>query len=364
VGAVPPPPPPPPPALGEGGATLAAAPPPPPPTAMDLPDVAAPPPPPAAMDLPDVVAPPPPPAAQTTGPLEAEMSPEASVPPPPAPTVSDTDAHVTAAESAGTTPAPEVVSTTVVGEPEVKTIDTGNTVEAAVVAEPKKLDDASGETSTAVADATVTTDSDGKRISAINTSSGVDEPTIDGSSGERKLHEMEATIVELQDKARAVEAEQQEKKKLEKEASMRSQISEEPSLRDSKDMPPVVDEGEEEIVLVNTEFVWAEGAFRDVKLCGAWNGWMPQQMYSEGDTGFWSVVTPLPLGIHDFKFIVDGEWRTSTLHPVIADMSGKVNVRAVKGIPDPANYPKDALITAAPETARERRKKSGCCTIS
>lgn len=53
-------------------------------------------------------------------------------------------------------------------------------------------------------------------------------------------------------------------------------------------MPPIVEEPEEEIVLVNTEFVWAEGAFKDVKLCGAWNGWIPQQMFYEG--GEWRIV--------------------------------------------------------------------------
>mmetsp|Transcript_7584 Transcript_7584/g.33829 ORF Transcript_7584/g.33829 Transcript_7584/m.33829 type:complete len:203 (-) Transcript_7584:1872-2480(-) len=35
-------------------------------------------------------------------------------------------------------------------------------------------------------------------------------------------------------------------------------------------------------VLVKTEFVWADGAEKDVKLAGSWNGWMPIQMYHEG----------------------------------------------------------------------------------
>lgn len=32
--------------------------------------------------------------------------------------------------------------------------------------------------------------------------------------------------------------------------------------------------------MVKTEFVWADGAEHDVKLSGAWNGWMPVQVSS------------------------------------------------------------------------------------
>lgn len=39
---------------------------------------------------------------------------------------------------------------------------------------------------------------------------------------------------------------------------------------------------DDEEVMVKTEFVWADGAEHDVKLSGAWNGWMPVQMYHEG----------------------------------------------------------------------------------
>lgn len=41
-------------------------------------------------------------------------------------------------------------------------------------------------------------------------------------------------------------------------------------------------DSDDEEVMVKTEFVWADGAEFDVKLSGAWNGWMPVQMYHEG----------------------------------------------------------------------------------
>eukprot|EP00871_Galdieria_phlegrea_P005037 jgi/Galph1/5534/GphlegSOOS_G4145.1 len=84
---------------------------------------------------------------------------------------------------------------------------------------------------------------------------------------------------------------------------------------------------------VRTEFVYADGAQEDVLLSGDWNNWVPIQMYHEGG-GVWSVVTPVPVGTHEFKFIVDGEWRHSTRHPTIGvDEESKNNVRVIKGPP-------------------------------
>lgn len=93
------------------------------------------------------------------------------------------------------------------------------------------------------------------------------------------------------------------------------------------------EEEEEEEVIVKTEFVWADGAENDVKLSGSWNGWMTIQMYHEGG-GMWSVVTPVPIGSHEFKFVVDGEWRHSSRHPTVGDDANTMNnLRIVRGPP-------------------------------
>lgn len=42
------------------------------------------------------------------------------------------------------------------------------------------------------------------------------------------------------------------------------------------------DPGEDEI-MVKTEFVWADGANHDVRLSGAWNGWMPGTCVTGGE---------------------------------------------------------------------------------
>mmetsp|Transcript_6011 Transcript_6011/g.18111 ORF Transcript_6011/g.18111 Transcript_6011/m.18111 type:complete len:292 (-) Transcript_6011:439-1314(-) len=118
-------------------------------------------------------------------------------------------------------------------------------------------------------------------------------------------------------------------------------------------------EGEEE-VLVKTEFVWADGAEKDVKLAGSWNGWMPIQMYHEGG-GMWSVVTPVPAGTHEFKFIVDGEWKHSTRHPTVGDDEENMNnIRVIRG--PPQAYLQQQQQQAQDEA--QQRKKRGCCTIS
>ena len=57
-------------------------------------------------------------------------------------------------------------------------------------------------------------------------------------------------------------------------------------------------------------------------------------MFHEG-AGTWSVVTPVPPGPHEFKFIVDGEWKHSERHPTIGiDETSLNNVRYVLEEPD------------------------------
>ncbi|GAB0493343.1 hypothetical protein MMPV_004623 [Pyropia vietnamensis] len=128
------------------------------------------------------------------------------------------------------------------------------------------------------------------------------------------------------------------------------------------------EEEEEEEVMVKTEFVWADGAEHDVKLSGAWNGWMPVQMYHEGG-GMWSVVTPVPAGTHEFKFVVDGEWKHSTRHPTVGDDEETMNnVRVIRGPPKKSTAPGSVRggtgggEVATPSSLPEQT--GGCCVIS
>lgn len=47
-----------------------------------------------------------------------------------------------------------------------------------------------------------------------------------------------------------------------------------------------------------------------------------------------SVVTPVPAGTHEFKFVVDGEWKHSTRHPTVGeDEETMNNIRVIRGPP-------------------------------
>lgn len=86
-----------------------------------------------------------------------------------------------------------------------------------------------------------------------------------------------------------------------------------------------------------------------------------------------SVVTPVPAGTHEFKFVVDGEWRHSTRHPTVGDDEETMNnIRVIRGPPKnkteaPAAPPAptqqyDASGEAAPPA--DVPKKKGCCVVS
>lgn len=134
------------------------------------------------------------------------------------------------------------------------------------------------------------------------------------------------------------------------------------------DVTPVVHgtyekNNEEEDVMVKTEFVWADGAENDVKLSGAWNGWMTVQMYHEGG-GMWSVVTPVPAGTHEFKFVVDGQWRHSTRHPTVGEDDHTMNnIRVVRG-PPKSKQKEESAKSDIGRPEPEAPPKKGCCVVS
>lgn len=108
---------------------------------------------------------------------------------------------------------------------------------------------------------------------------------------------------------------------------------------------------------VKTEFVYADGAKDDVQLSGDWNDWKAIQMFHEGG-GMWSVVTPVPPGPHEFKFIVDGEWKHSNRHPTIGiDDTSLNNVRVVLPQPD-LNETADTPRGAREPRARARESRA------
>lgn len=61
--------------------------------------------------------------------------------------------------------------------------------------------------------------------------------------------------------------------------------------------------------LREVEFVLKTTNARSVHLAGDFNGWdvssLPLQMEAPG---CWRVTVPLPPGVHQYRFLVDGQW--------------------------------------------------------
>jgi len=70
-------------------------------------------------------------------------------------------------------------------------------------------------------------------------------------------------------------------------------------------------------------FTWNQGGQR-VFLAASFNGWRDQIPMVRSGNEF-SVVHDLPRGVHQYKFIVDDQWRFATDQPKTQDSAGNVN---------------------------------------
>ena len=75
------------------------------------------------------------------------------------------------------------------------------------------------------------------------------------------------------------------------------------------------------------KFEWSEGG-RNVKLAGSFlDNWKKQvEMSKNMKTGFFEVNLDVPIGIHQFKFIVDKKWVCSTKYTIINDKNNVNNI--------------------------------------
>lgn len=116
-------------------------------------------------------------------------------------------------------------------------------------------------------------------------------------------------------------------------------------------------DSDEPEILYDVEFVYTEEAPAvNVKLAGTFNGWMPLQMYKES-SGKWSVITKMEKGTHEFRFVVDGEWLLSHIHPQTEneDPSKVNNIRVVTG-PNPGPIQERTMIPVT-------KHSMTCCVI-
>jgi hypothetical protein len=71
----------------------------------------------------------------------------------------------------------------------------------------------------------------------------------------------------------------------------------------------------------------ARGA-SDVALAGSFTGWEPSYRLQQTAPGVWSVLVPLPPGVHDYTFVIDGHrWVPDPHAPAVPDNFGGANSR-------------------------------------
>ncbi|GAQ87534.1 Cystathionine beta-synthase domain containing protein [Klebsormidium nitens] len=89
-------------------------------------------------------------------------------------------------------------------------------------------------------------------------------------------------------------------------------------------------------ILIPTRFVWPYGG-RHVHLCGSFTRWRETLPMSpvDGHHNWFAVVCSLPPGYHQYKFIVDGEWRHDDAQHSIRDPLGNVNNLLLVKEPEP-----------------------------
>ena len=73
----------------------------------------------------------------------------------------------------------------------------------------------------------------------------------------------------------------------------------------------------------------------DVRIAGSFTGWEPRHQLHQAAPGLWTVTLPLPRGVHDYAFIVDGTmWVADPYAQQVNDGFGGVNSRIALLTPD------------------------------
>lgn len=88
-------------------------------------------------------------------------------------------------------------------------------------------------------------------------------------------------------------------------------------------------------VIIPTRFVWPHGG-RRVFLTGSFTRWsdhLPMSPMEDCPTAFQAICN-LTLGLHQYKFYVDGEWRHDENQPYVSGNYGIVNSLLLTGEPD------------------------------
>jgi hypothetical protein len=76
-------------------------------------------------------------------------------------------------------------------------------------------------------------------------------------------------------------------------------------------------------------------AAANVQLAGSFTNWEPTYQLHQVSPGVWTITVPLPQGVHDYAFVVNGqEWVADPYAPGIDDGFGGTNSRLTLLLPD------------------------------
>ncbi len=98
---------------------------------------------------------------------------------------------------------------------------------------------------------------------------------------------------------------------------------------------PVSGTGSGETILVQFRIDFP--AASSVQLAGSFTDWQPTYALHQTAAGVWSIMVPLRPGVHDYAFVVDGQWTHDPVAPVVADGFGGVNSRLLVVLSDEAS---------------------------
>ena len=103
------------------------------------------------------------------------------------------------------------------------------------------------------------------------------------------------------------------------------------------------------------KFEWKEGG-NNVKIAGSFlDNWKIKiDMKKNPMSGIFEIILNIPKGIHQFKFIVDNQWRCSQFHKIIYDKMNNAN-----NIIDLSNYIPPIIIENSPNNNKKKKKKPG-----
>ncbi len=72
-----------------------------------------------------------------------------------------------------------------------------------------------------------------------------------------------------------------------------------------------------------------------VRLAGSFTNWQPQHALHQTAAGTWTITLPLPPGVHDYSFVVDGQrWVPDPFAQAVDDGFGGTNSRIALVPPD------------------------------